>query len=477
MSKKEKIYLAAIMAAALILRLFFLNGHIYSDDSYYSHLSYTILTGNFAEHYFGYPIFLLRLLHLYLTSFSFFLFGINPFASVIFPLLFSLLNILLCFLLSKELTGNTTTALISSFFFSILPTDIFFATINFTDLQASFIIYLSLYLLLISIKKNKLSYALLSSLIFSLSLQMKETGLFFLPALLLIFLYLLFVKKQFEYKLLLPGVFIFLNIFIEGLIYLIINNDFFYRFALLQRNYLYAYYDFFPYTTGANTIWKVAIHQVFISNPYWLFLRRYYLFLPLTGFIYSIYSIVKKKQLLLPFWTVAVSLALIGFSLSLFEYRPLSLKSSWYAYPVFIPAIILTAQLINTLRNTIKIPLLILYLFFSIFMCRQYYFFFDSPNLKQFNNFIKENSGKQIYSDHFTYYGINLITGYKTYNPDNIINKQSFNTEQISSGDLFILHTDHIKELSLQGYKFPHISDSSYNLINNIGYFSIYQKQ
>jgi hypothetical protein len=89
-NKKQYLVLASILLIGLLARLYFQVGHIFSDDAYYSFLSYSLSNGDFANDYLGYPVFPLRFGFIGLTSFSMMIFGTNEFATIIFPLVFHL---------------------------------------------------------------------------------------------------------------------------------------------------------------------------------------------------------------------------------------------------------------------------------------------------------------------------------------------------------------------------------------------------
>jgi len=133
----QKYYLFYIILAAIITRIIFSFGHIFSDDAYFNYLAYTLYKGEFANDYIGYPHTPLRINLLALTAFSFLIFGANEFATMIFPMIFSIGNILLAYFFMKEITNNVNSALIAALIMAFFPTDIAFATINFSDSPAS----------------------------------------------------------------------------------------------------------------------------------------------------------------------------------------------------------------------------------------------------------------------------------------------------------------------------------------------------
>ncbi len=145
---KQYYLLAFIILLGFLVRLFFQVGHIFSDDAYYSYLSYTLINGDFAKDYLGYPVFPLRIAFIGLTSLSMKIFGTNEFATIIFPLVFSLANILLVYKFTRLFTGSERTALYAAFLIAFFPTDVIFASVNFPDLINIFFINLGIYFLL-----------------------------------------------------------------------------------------------------------------------------------------------------------------------------------------------------------------------------------------------------------------------------------------------------------------------------------------
>ncbi len=155
LAKNQYFNLAIVILLGLLIRLYFQIGHIFSDDAYYSFLSYSLSNGDFANDYLGYPVFPLRFGFIGLTSISTMIFGNTEFATILFQFLFSLLNIVLTYKLTWLITNNEKVSLISAFLIAFFPTDIIFATIGFPDLINTFLINLGIYLLLKSYLQKK----------------------------------------------------------------------------------------------------------------------------------------------------------------------------------------------------------------------------------------------------------------------------------------------------------------------------------
>jgi hypothetical protein len=108
---KKYLTFILIEMLAILVRKFFFTGHVFSDDAYYSYLSHSLLNGEFTTNFLGYPVFPLRIGFISLNSISMMIFGTNEFSTIIFPFLFSILNIGLTFKLSQLITNDINTSL------------------------------------------------------------------------------------------------------------------------------------------------------------------------------------------------------------------------------------------------------------------------------------------------------------------------------------------------------------------------------
>lgn len=456
-STRQNFVLLLIILIGCFTRLYFYTGHIFSDDAYYSYLSYTLLDGDFAGEYTGYPVFPLRIGFIVLTTFSMKLFGVNEFATIIFPFMFSLLNFLLVYKLTKLITNKNETAFTASFLIALFPTDIIFASIGFPDLINTFFINLGIYFLLKSFFKKKISQAFIGGFFFFISMQFKESIYYTFLLLIILSIYFLFKQKKLLPQLITGIFFILANYLLEGFVYLFLHNDFFYRITVTNINYSFSYYDFFPYTaqklSGSKNYFRNIFDQIFLINLKSIFLRRFYLFLPFAAVIQTILNIKRKENKLLTFWFSGIVLLIAISTTSLTEYKPLDLTRSWYIYPVLMPVIILSSIFINRFSKDIRTSLLIIYFIGSIIMCFGYKKFFNTENLDSLKMFLKENSAKTIYTDHFTKYSVDLILNYQ--NKSGRISGERFNINKLNKGDWILFNKKHIEELQMQKFRFP----------------------
>ena len=480
----QKYVIYYILSAAIITRIVFSFGHVFSDDAYFDYLSYTLYKCEFAKDYIGYPHTPLRINILALTAFSFMIFGIKEIATMIFPMIFSMGNILLAYFFMKEITKNENTALIAALLMAFFPTDITFATINFSDSPSAFFINCGLFFLYKSYKNESLKFSIISGICFFLSIQFK-VNIFFIGFLLVIlWIYLLIKYKSFSYYIPVALSFIGLNLLIEGIIYWNLNSDLFYRFTQIELNSVYNINEFFTLgsTRGYMTetdFWPAVVERVFILNPKAVFLRRFYLFLPLIALYQSYVFIKNKKYTWLIYWFIGLSVLFIGFTSSLTHYQPIIQRLSWYMFPLFLPEVMLSTLFISNFRKHIKTVLIILYICGSLAMTYHYSVYFNVDDLNKLKSFLRSNSEQIIYTDHFTKYSVDLIDGYSEPLRTKRIYSSDFNINKLKSGEWLIYKPEHINELVEQGHKFPDFSllrSEKFTLIFEAGGFLIYEK-
>lgn len=478
---KHHLLFIFIIIAAIIVRLYFRIGHIFSDDAYYFFLSSTLLNGEFNNDYLGYPVFPLRMGFIGLTAFSMMIFGVTEFATIFFPFLFSILNIYLTYKLTELFTAKKKIALISSLLIALFPTDIIFASIGFPDLINIFFINLGIYWLYKSYLYNKTFLSYTGGISLFLSMQFKETIYYVLILMIVMIIYFFIKNKKINFQLLVGLFFILANYLIEGFFYLFLHNDFFHRITITNMNYQYSFYDFFPYTaqklSGSNNYFRNLFDQIFLINLKSVFLRRFYLFLPIVPVVQTYFFLKEKMNSFLLLWFWGLAVLMVVFTTSFSEYKPLDLVRSWYIYPLLMPMIILSAIFINRFSKLIKTGLIVIYIIGSLIMCFEYQIFFDKENLNSLKTFIRDNPSKTIYTDHYTKYSVDLI---RDYNSDSKrISGENFNFSQIAKSDWILYSKKHIEELQMQMYKLPDFSilnSNQYRKVASFNDFIFYEK-
>jgi len=199
-----------------------------------------MLNGDLTNEYLGYPVFPLRLGFIEWISLSMKVFGINEFATVVFLFIFSLLNIFLTYKPTQLFSNNNKIAITAAFIIAFFPTDIIFATICFPDLIYVFFINLGFYFLIKSYKQKKNIYSYLGGVSFFLSMQIKENAYYVLILLIVLLVYSMLKNRQFKFQLLFGILCIVGNYLIEGIIYLLLHNDYFYRIITTNTNYSFS---------------------------------------------------------------------------------------------------------------------------------------------------------------------------------------------------------------------------------------------
>jgi len=202
-----------------------------------------------------------------------------------------------------------------------------------------------------------------------------------------------------------------------------------------------------------------------------IFLRRFYLFLPIATSVQTFINFRKKEQPLLNFWFWGSAILMIVFTTSFNEFKPLDLARSWYIYPLLMPMIILSSIFINRFSKLIRNGLIAIYILGSLIMCFEYTNFFDKDNLTALKTFLRENSSKTIYTDHFTKYSVDLIREYKSDNSKRILG-DDFNYNKMANGDWILLNKKHIDELQMQKYQFPDFSILNSNQFSKVASFN-----
>ena len=88
-------------------------------------------------------------------------------------------------------------------------------------------------------------------------------------------------------------------------------------------------------------------------------------------------------------------------------------------------------------------------------MCHYYSEYFNINQLDNFKSFIRNHPHKNIYTDHFTKYSIDLLDGYPEPLRTHRILGADFSLENLNSGIWILYKIEHINELKEQGHRFP----------------------
>jgi 4-amino-4-deoxy-L-arabinose transferase-like glycosyltransferase len=468
-----------LVVTGLFVRIYFFVGHVFSDDAYYFKLSQFISENISLSEYQGYPIFKLRVIFNLLQALMLKIFGVSEISTIILPLIISILNLFLSYFFTKTFFNNKRTALIALLLIAFFPVEIVFSTISFPDSLNVFLINLGLYSLYKAYQSNKILPTLLAGLFFSISLLTKENVIIYL-VIILFMMFLIVLKERKISSVFLTVLLIMILFFlIEGFIYKNMNNDFFYRINVLKENYKYSYYDFFPYSVQkvihSDNYFLNLLFQIIINCKN-VFIRRFYLFLPLLAFVIAILNIYKGREILISRFFLLLSLLFIAFTSDISSYRPLNLERSWYIFPLILPSALIVSHFLNRIRFKYLIVIFVIYLASSFIMSNSYLKYFNVDSNILIKNYIINKKEHKIYSDHFTKYSIDLLSGNDTTGVS--FSNQTINKKFISKNSLVIYNKKHIDELILQGYNFDGLDTLIQNdliLVDSIGDFNIYK--
>ena len=354
--------LLGIIVFASGLRLYCFKGFIGLDDAEYTKFAYQIATDQYEEGtYQGPAVFPRRVGIIYPTAFILNLFGVSEWSIAIFPMIISILSLLLCFACTALFFGEKA-GLASAALWAVLPLDVGSATILLPDLPAAFFASLGIFLVVLLYRSKVSSISLLllcgalAGLSFGLSWLCKESLFFFLPFCLILF-YIGFRENPRRTIFLWSGVALtsLSILFLEAVAYHNMTGDLFFRFHEIERNYSQWSNGFF--TEGSKFGWavgesrlKAVLKRIFLTGPETIFLNGTFLILPFTGLLATFYAIYwKDDAFLLPsLWFMTLCFMFNFSSSSLTTYTPLALFER-YLYPIVLPATVVTSGMLGRL--------------------------------------------------------------------------------------------------------------------------------
>lgn len=357
------IVLLGIVVVAIGLRIYCIRGFAGFDDAEYAKIAYQIVQGHYEiGTYQGPAVFPLRVGVIYPTVIAFRIFGVTEWGMILFPLLLSILSLLLCFGCASIFFGNRA-GLIAAAFWAILPADIDYnATKLFPDLHAAFFASLAIVGIFVIHRRELLNRYMvflggfLAGLSFGISWLCKESLAYFL-LFILVLLFIGFRDDRGKTTVLWSGVVVgSLGILsLEMAAYRSITGDWLFRFHEIDRNYRQMSNGFF--TEGSKFGWavgeshlKAVMKRIFLDGPKTIFINSHFLFLPFSGLLASIYALYwRDRTFLFPSLWLLTLCFMFNFSTSSFSsYTPLALFNR-YLYPIYLPAIVTTAGLLDRL--------------------------------------------------------------------------------------------------------------------------------
>ena len=354
--------LAAIIAVAAALRVYFFGGYIGLDDGEYTRFAYQMAQDQFSINgYSGPAVFPLRIGVIFPASLTFRFFGFGEWSVVVYPFVISVLALLLSYICASALFSHRV-GLIAAAFHAVLPLDVNSATVLLPDLAAAFYASLGVTAIVLLLRfplENQaavFTVGVCAGLAFGVSWLCKETVSYFaLTCAVLIGTSLKRSPKS--GTILLAGVTLgSLAVLLgEMIVYGNLTGDFMLRFHEIERNYRQWENSFF--TEGSDFGWPkgssravALIKRLFISGPTFLFLNSYFLFLPLVGLVAAIHAAYwKDRSFLIPsVWFITLFLMFNFSSSSVASYSPLPLFERYF-YPILFPSIVLASALLGKL--------------------------------------------------------------------------------------------------------------------------------
>ena len=320
MKERAKLKLAIIVMIGILIRLYYFIGLNCSDDVHYVHLANQVLEGKFVPSYMT----AMRLAMIFPTAFFFKLFGYSQISATLYPLLCSIGNIILAYLLGK-LVFNTRAGLLAALVMAFFPLDVNYATWIMPDVPLSFFHSLSVYLFLVGEKDKDNKKMILAGIFAGLSYLLKYSGLliliFFASYILIKTFYLRKIKTIYIY----PFVGFFLVVTLESIYYFLATGN-----ALLQFHVGFEYFAQkerlnYEFNTDLSFYPKIMFNldnnwNFMINNKYTYFGFFYYLFV-----ISTIYILLKResKAYIILLWFFSVFLYQQFGTMSYKEYIPM----------------------------------------------------------------------------------------------------------------------------------------------------------
>jgi len=190
--KKQYIVLGCILLLGIILRILYAYPHIHFPGSNVvleaMHLKAGLYDPNLVWHPMG-----IRYILIFFVSISIMLFGVSQISVVLPILIASLLNIILIYLLAKEMYDEKI-ALLSAFLLAILPADIFSSTVLEADIIMNTFLLVGILFYYKFKKQGKKPYLFsLVGVFIAIALFIKVFALLILP---IIFLYEIFTELK-----------------------------------------------------------------------------------------------------------------------------------------------------------------------------------------------------------------------------------------------------------------------------------------
>jgi 4-amino-4-deoxy-L-arabinose transferase-like glycosyltransferase len=363
--------LVAILLVAAGLRLYGFRGYWGTDDGEYALLANSVAQGTYDEfvqenyvRHFNAPAHLpYRVALIAPLALLFRTFGVNEATLAAYPLLISLLGVLLAYASGRLLFG-VNAGLIAGALWAVVPGDYDIATLFLPDGVASF--YASLAVLTVLALRSAaqprtwslFAGGLLAGSLFGISWLSKESVVYLVPF--CAALIAMDVRRDFRNTLALwAGVALASGgmLLAEMAFYQITRGDFMLRMHENERSFIqtraYLFYEGsrFGWPVGGDHL-RALIKRLCLDGPSVIFLNAQFLYLPLMGLVGAARAwFWKDRSFLVPaLWLGTLAFMYNFMTCSFASYTPLVLLDR-YLHPIILPAAVLTAGLVVRLME------------------------------------------------------------------------------------------------------------------------------
>ena len=352
--------LGLILAVSICLRITTFNGHGFGggDDAAYADLAYSLVAGDFHRaRETAAPIYPARVGVIVPAAVAFKLFGVSEAALAVYPLLVSLVGVIVAFLAGRMIF-NESAGLIAALLVALLPVDVRYATLLYPDPPAVLLSNVAILLLYSGFRwpgaRTKVAYGALAGLCLGFSWLCKEAVLFSLP---LIAAYLLWsVYRDRSNVVLSVGLAVGCTavLVVECAAYAAYLSDALYHFHTLERHNRHPLAT--PWFWQADAPWSALLARLFRDGPQTILLNTQFGLVTLVATLAVLYAVFKNMASygFVGAW-FGYHVALLNFgSHSLRHYMPLPTYDR-YQWSLLLPAVLLTAAFLDHLlrpRNT-----------------------------------------------------------------------------------------------------------------------------
>jgi len=339
-------------------------GFIPVDTAEYAKVAYQISSGTFHyDRYQGPPVIPVRTGVVLPTAAAMSLLGPGEIQIALYPLLCSVVLLLLIYLFAAKMFGHAAAA-IASIIWVFLPIEIEIVTTLYPEVPATAFMFIGIYCIYAARRDEAIQpaapllYGLAGGLAFGASWLCRESVVYLVPFCLALIAFDLWATR-FKRLPLWAGIAAGSLAVLAGemVFYAINNGDWLYRLTAAHNDYkLYPEFFFregarFGFEQG-TPFWKAAMKRVAIDGPALIFFTPTFLFLPSFGAIAALHGLYRRDSRFY-FMTGLLAVMVVmfnGFSVSLEGYQPLPLFTRYF-YPICVPAVILTGGMLATLTG------------------------------------------------------------------------------------------------------------------------------